>query len=118
MVEVIAKTCARCNGSGKYSFNLKDGDVCYGCAGSGKTTKKVKKVKASATIRTARIGDTIEQVNIYQIIGIKDVVDPKAGSTSLADILNHTPYNQKLIGQNTVTGKYTFFYRYQHPIEA
>jgi trimethylamine:corrinoid methyltransferase-like protein len=28
-------TCTRCGGAGNYSFNLKDGTVCYGCNGSG-----------------------------------------------------------------------------------
>lgn len=29
------KACNRCGGSGKYSFNMMDGDRCYGCGGSG-----------------------------------------------------------------------------------
>jgi hypothetical protein len=29
------QTCGRCGGSGNYSFNPKDGTVCYGCNGSG-----------------------------------------------------------------------------------
>lgn len=28
-------TCTRCNGSGKFSYNLTHGDRCYGCGGSG-----------------------------------------------------------------------------------
>lgn len=28
-------TCGRCGGSGRFSFNLKDGDRCYGCNGRG-----------------------------------------------------------------------------------
>jgi hypothetical protein len=35
------KTCGRCGGSGRYSFNMMDGDRCYGCSGSGiKYTKR------------------------------------------------------------------------------
>ena len=29
------QTCTRCGGSGHYSFNLRDGTVCYGCGGKG-----------------------------------------------------------------------------------
>lgn len=29
------KSCSRCGGSGRYSFNLMHGDRCYGCGGSG-----------------------------------------------------------------------------------
>lgn len=28
------KTCVRCGGSGRYSFNLMDGSRCYGCSGN------------------------------------------------------------------------------------
>jgi hypothetical protein len=35
------ETCGRCGGSGRYSFNLQDGDRCYGCGGKGvKRTKR------------------------------------------------------------------------------
>ena len=34
-------TCSRCGGSGRYSYNMRDGDRCYGCAGKGvKYTKR------------------------------------------------------------------------------
>lgn len=33
--KLIKITCPRCTGSGRHSFNLRDGDVCYGCSGSG-----------------------------------------------------------------------------------
>ena len=36
-------SCARCGGTGAYSFNQKDGHKCYGCSGSGsKLTKRGK----------------------------------------------------------------------------
>lgn len=41
MFQFESKTCERCGGSGHFSFNLKDGTVCYGCGGSGlKLTKR------------------------------------------------------------------------------
>ena len=33
-------TCSRCGGSGKYSYNMYDGDRCFGCAGHGITFSK------------------------------------------------------------------------------
>lgn len=30
-----AETCGRCGGSGRYSYNQIDGDLCYGCNGAG-----------------------------------------------------------------------------------
>lgn len=35
MSKFETKTCSRCGGSGKYSFNLMHGTMCYGCNGSG-----------------------------------------------------------------------------------
>jgi len=36
ITETIEKqTCPRCGGSGKYSFNLMHGSMCYGCKGTG-----------------------------------------------------------------------------------
>ena len=34
------RDCGRCGGSGRYSFNMMDGDRCYGCGGSGKVYTK------------------------------------------------------------------------------
>lgn len=33
-------TCTRCNGTGRYSFNLMHGTKCYGCNGTGKQYTK------------------------------------------------------------------------------
>lgn len=33
--------CSRCGGCGRYSFNMLDGDMCYGCYGSGKQAVKL-----------------------------------------------------------------------------
>lgn len=108
------KTCTRCQGSGKHSFNLRDGNVCYKCSGAGviAVTAKGTKVKPTSTLRKASVGDTVEEVNIYEIISIEDVVDPKAESTDISVILHHNVYNQKLIGKNIITGKYAKLYRY------
>lgn len=34
------KSCTRCGGSGRYSFNLMNGDRCFGCGGSGQQLTK------------------------------------------------------------------------------
>ncbi len=39
--------CGRCGGSGRYSFNLMNGDRCFGCGGSGvQLTKRGKAARA------------------------------------------------------------------------
>jgi phage/plasmid primase-like uncharacterized protein len=35
--------CARCGGTGRFSFNLRDGTKCYGCEGAGIVTVDEKK---------------------------------------------------------------------------
>jgi hypothetical protein len=38
-------TCTRCNGTGRYSFNLLHGTTCFGCKGTGK--QKTRPAKPS-----------------------------------------------------------------------
>ena len=35
-----SETCSRCLGSGRYSYNMMDGDRCYGCSGAGRRLTK------------------------------------------------------------------------------
>lgn len=49
------KTCSRCGGSGRYSWNAIDGDRCYGCGGAGKSVAAVTEgVLAEALERIAK----------------------------------------------------------------
>lgn len=49
MVNLEKVTCGRCGGSGRFSFNPKDGDRCYGCDGRGFVmVDPVKYAKAQA----------------------------------------------------------------------
>lgn len=42
VAERQAYTCTRCNGTGRYSFNLQHGTKCYGCNGTGKQHTRPK----------------------------------------------------------------------------
>lgn len=44
--KIINVTCTRCNGSGRLSFNLVRGTVCFGCDGVG--TKHTTQAKINA----------------------------------------------------------------------
>lgn len=46
------RTCGRCGGSGKYSYNAMHGDRCYGCSGTG-VVHTAKGAKAFAAWRQA-----------------------------------------------------------------
>lgn len=68
--------CTRCHGAGEYSYNLKDGTVCYGCGGTGQVvtaSKKQKKVKPTCTsIHKAVVGDILEvSCILYRVEEIK-----------------------------------------------
>lgn len=56
MKQLTKQTCSRCGGSGKFSFNLVKGTVCFGCNGTGyqmvDATKEAAK-KARAAKRNA-----------------------------------------------------------------
>jgi hypothetical protein len=48
MTAFESQVCPRCGGSGRFSFNLMDGNKCYGCHGSGrKLTKRGLRASAS-----------------------------------------------------------------------
>lgn len=40
MSKFESKVCSRCGGSGHFSFNHKDGTMCYGCSGTGSMLTK------------------------------------------------------------------------------
>jgi hypothetical protein len=64
---VNSKPCSRCGGSGHYSFNLRDGTVCYGCGGVGRvpaTPKGQKKNKPTAELKNCKAGDIIDHSKI------------------------------------------------------
>ena len=73
---INSTVCTRCYGSGQYSYNLKDGTVCYGCGGTGqvvKAPKGQKKIKPTCTsIHKAVIGDILEvSCILYRVEEIK-----------------------------------------------
>ena len=73
---ITTKICDRCKGSGSYSFNLKDGTVCYGCGGKGKvptSPKGQKKIKPTCTsLHKAKVGDILEvSCVLYKVDQIK-----------------------------------------------
>jgi hypothetical protein len=63
--------CGRCGGDGTFSFNLRDGSVCYGCGGTG-----WKLTKAGAAARAAweagwRKQTTVSSVNAGDKVVVK-----------------------------------------------
>lgn len=77
------EVCKRCDGSGSYSFNLKDGRKCYGCNGKGdKLTKRGKAANAwfanNNTIKAgdAKVGQVVyDSFNKFKILEIKQGVN-------------------------------------------
>jgi hypothetical protein len=67
--EIETTVCARCGGSGKFSYNAMHGDRCYGCRGTGKVYTKRGKAAAAylsslreIPIQDFKVGDLF-QVN-------------------------------------------------------
>ena len=62
-----AYTCTRCNGTGRYSFNLMHGTKCYGCNGTGKQLTRPK----APTPKWAVFGQhrqTGEWLRLYNVV--------------------------------------------------
>lgn len=55
MAKMIEVTCTRCNGSGKFSFNLRRGTVCFGCEGAGKIAVDAAKHEKANAAKAKRV---------------------------------------------------------------
>lgn len=65
--ERMAYTCTRCNGTGRYSFNLLHGTTCFGCRGTGKQFTRPK----APTPKWAVFGQhrsTGEWLRLYNVV--------------------------------------------------
>lgn len=82
-------TCTRCGGSGSYSFNLRDGTICYGCRGAGYVMKNVadleKKAKSAAAREAA--SNAKREKYIAAMTAVKTKLNPVYGSFDLATSL-------------------------------
>jgi hypothetical protein len=87
-------TCSRCGGSGKFSFNLMHGDMCYGCSGSG--VKYTKRGLAAKQFFTESLSKPCEQV----VAGDKVRIDTKK-----FHIVTRTEFgNTKVMAENSPLG--------------
>jgi hypothetical protein len=106
---ITKKPCGRCGGSGKYSFNLMDLDKCYGCGGTGwvaMAPKGQKKIKPTAELRNAVIGDIVENAKVlYRVDRIVWIKTRFKG---------HFWINQQLHVTRLVDDKQFFLYREAH----
>lgn len=87
--------CARCGGSGNYSFNLVSGTRCFGCSGSGyKLTKRGRaaqdfldglRVKPASEIK---VGDLVNfDMHFFKCFSkVQDIKITESGSISLRAI--------------------------------
>ena len=106
---VTKKICGRCGGTGKYSFNMMDLDRCYGCGGTGfvaMAPKGQKKIKPTAELRMAVVGDIVENAKVlYRVDRIVWMKTTFKG---------HFWLNQKLFVTRMVDDKGFILYREAH----
>jgi len=76
-------TCSRCDGTGEYSWNIKDGKRCFGCKGAGKVIAKpcVKAwqafVAARQAARTKLVRDLVVGDRVSGAVGLNYASDGK-----------------------------------------
>jgi hypothetical protein len=102
MATFETKVCGRCGGSGKYSFNLMHGDMCYGCKGAGTVyTKRGLAAKQffedslSVLAEDIKVGDGIRcwtGINkFYVVTEAKSEVQPD-GRTMIELVMGNSVY--------------------------
>ena len=85
------QVCKRCQGSGRYSFNTRDGDRCFGCVGSGKQIAErasdaynayqdYKKSLAKPTVKNLAVGDQIAHDHNWKVVVSLIETDEVCGS--------------------------------------
>ena len=65
------RTCKRCGGCGKFSFNLMHGDICYGCGGTG--WQYTPKGKRQLNTYQARGKTPASEIKIGDLIKVPDM---------------------------------------------
>ena len=82
--------CTRCGGSGRYSFNLMDGDKCYGCNGQritltkrGAAAQKWLKEMRQVQVKDLKVGDRIRSGGLK--FTIQKITQQEHCSRSLVD---------------------------------
>jgi hypothetical protein len=81
--------CTRCGGSGRYSFNLMDGDRCFGCAGKGVTltkrgaaAQKWMRERMEVAAEFVKVGDRV-RLRGFATFTVREIVHEATGSISL-----------------------------------
>jgi hypothetical protein len=60
--------CTRCGGTGRFSFNLRDGTKCYGCEGAGTVTVDEKKHARGLAAAEKRRADALAKQAAREVI--------------------------------------------------
>jgi hypothetical protein len=60
--------CTRCGGTGRFSFNLRDGTKCYGCEGAGTVTVDEKKHARNLAAAEKRRSDALAKQAAREVI--------------------------------------------------
>jgi hypothetical protein len=90
------ETCGRCGGSGHYSYNMRDGTVCYGCGGSGRRLTKRGAV-ASVWLRERLTMDVTEVKpgDVVRVPGCTVGGTPYEQRVKVGEVREGAPYRAK-----------------------
>lgn len=96
------KVCRRCGGTGQYSYNHRDGTMCYGCGGTG-----VQALRSKKTIETryAEPGDMVMRMG-SGLCEILEVIEGEFSREEPGPLGSMTmTYAQKLRARRLYDGK-------------
>lgn len=77
----IQVTCTRCNGSGSFSFNLRDGTKCYGCNGAGRMVvdAKAHAKKLATAAKRKQLAESQRQAREAMAAAVSSELDAELG---------------------------------------
>lgn len=112
MLTFERQTCARCGGSGRYSWNAMHGDTCYGCSGKGYYLSKAGRQAFDAWDAIARPEVPVESLTVGQKIkmrgyrGAFTIAAIEEDTTSDGRVLNDGRYLRLRFTESKVLGAY------------
>lgn len=99
-----SEVCGRCAGTGKHSFNLRDGSMCYGCSGYGtRLTKRGAEAQryfrelSTKTVAELVPGDIVRAKGLtnggdcysYQAAVVEVIIDDPNGPKCISNGIEH-----------------------------
>jgi hypothetical protein len=95
-----SQACTRCHGSGRYSFNMRHGSMCYGCGGRGEqlTKRGAEAQRFFRELSTVKVAD-LKPGDVIRATGITRGGDSYSHAATVVEVLLDDPSAPTCVSQ-------------------